>query len=47
MRVVHFMKVNGLVKIEMDLVYKFGVMEQNMKENGRIIEQMGEESFGI
>jgi hypothetical protein len=41
------MKVNGLVRIEMDLVYKFGVMVQNTRENGRAIEQMGEESFGI
>lgn len=47
MRVVHFMKVNGLVRIEMDLVYRYGVMEQNMKGNGKIIERMGEGSFGI
>ena len=41
------MKVNGLVRIEMASVYKYGAMEQNMKENGRIIERMGEGSFGI
>lgn len=38
---------NGLVRIEMDMEFKFGVMEQNMKENGEIIELMVEGNFGI
>jgi len=38
---------NGLVKIEMAMVFKFGVMELNMKGNGRITELMAEVNFGI
>lgn len=46
-RVEHFMRENGLVKVEMAMASKFGVMEQNMKGNGRITELMAEVNFGI
>ena len=39
--------VNGLVNTEMDLVCKFGQMEQNMKVNGKIIMQTEKENFFI
>ena len=38
---------NGLVKIEMVTEFRFGVMEQSMRVNGSIIEQMVEGNFGI
>lgn len=41
------MRENGLSKIEMAMAYKFGMMEQNMKVNGRITELMEEVNFGI
>lgn len=34
LKVEQFMKESGLEIREMDLVYKFGLMVQNMKENG-------------
>lgn len=42
-----FIKVNGKAKIGMDLEYKFGLMELNMKDIGKIIRLMGKESFGM
>lgn len=41
------MMVNGLVKVEMGMEFKFGMMEQSMKENGRITELMEEVNFGM
>lgn len=34
LKVEQFMRGNGLEIREMDLAYKFGLMVQNMKENG-------------
>lgn len=47
LRVEHIMKVNGQVNKEMDREYKYGLMVLNMRENGKIIKQMGRVSFGI
>lgn len=41
------MKENGLVRIEMDMEFKFGVMVQNMRESGKIIELMEKGNSGI
>ena len=41
------MKENGLDKWEMVLVSKFGLMGLNMKDIGKIIEQMEEDNFGM
>ena len=40
-----FMKVNGSKIIEMDVGYKFGLMEQNMKVIGRIIRHVVKVNF--
>ena len=39
------MKVNGQVNKEMDLAFKFGLMEQNTKDNGKKIGQMEKANF--
>lgn len=42
-----FIKVNGKAKRDMDLEYKFGQMELNMKDIGKTIRLMAKESSGM
>ena len=42
-----FTKGNGKVKIDMAMEFRFGQMEQSMKEIGLIIKRMDKESFGM
>ena len=41
------MMVSGLVRIEMEMEHKLGLMEQDMKVSGKVIEHAGKENFGI
>lgn len=41
------MKENGQVNKEMDMEFKYGGMELNMRDNGNKIEQMVRVNFGM
>ena len=41
------MMVNGEEFIGRDMVFRFGLMELDMRENSRITKQMVEENFGM
>jgi hypothetical protein len=39
--------VSGLARIEMGMEHKLGLMEQDMKVSGKVIEHAVKENFGI
>ena len=41
------MKVNGLMITVMDMVYKYGLMDQNMRATGLITKHLVKENFTI